>query len=87
MRKLSFPGKHREHTKEDLQKKPQNKIALKGGSYSLVITGIVLAILIVVYIFASVLPKTMTQYDISATKLYSITSSTKVRGRRDHLSD
>lgn len=55
-----------------------NRIALKGGSYSLVMTGIVLAILIVVNIFASVLPKTLTNYDISATKLYSITSNTKV---------
>lgn len=56
----------------------QNQIALKGGSYSLVLTGIVLAILIVVNILASVLPSTWTQLDISSTKLYSITSNTKV---------
>lgn len=55
-----------------------NQIAFKGGSYSLLMTGIVLAILIVVNIFASVLPKTLTRYDISSTKLYSITSNTKV---------
>jgi len=54
------------------------KIAFKGGTYSLAISGIVLAILIVVNIFASVLPSTMTRYDISSTKLYSITSNTKV---------
>ena len=41
-------------------------------------TGIVQAILIVVNMFASVLPKTLTRYDISSTKLYSITSNTKV---------
>ena len=46
-----------------------NQIAFKGGFYSLLMTGIVLAILIVVNIFASVLPKTLTRYDISSTKL------------------
>lgn len=55
-----------------------NRIALKGGAYSLAITGIVLAILIAVNIFVSVLPARLTQYDISSTKLYSITSNTKV---------
>ena len=38
----------------------KNKIALKGGSYSLVLTGIVLAILIAVNVLASVLPSTWT---------------------------
>lgn len=56
----------------------KNKIALKGGSYSLMLTGIVLAILIAVNVLASVLPSTLTQLDISSTKLYSITSNTKV---------
>lgn len=55
-----------------------NQIALRGGSYSLAMTGIVLAILVVVNLFASVLPAAMTRYDISSTKLYSITSNTKV---------
>lgn len=55
-----------------------NQIALKGGSYSLAMTGIVLAILVVANIFASVLPTTLTQFDISSTKLFSITSNTKV---------
>lgn len=56
----------------------RNRIALQGGAYSLVVTGIVLAILAAVNILASALPKTLTQYDISATKLYSVTSNTKV---------
>lgn len=56
----------------------KNKIALKGGSYSLMLTGIVLAILIAINVLASVLPSTWTQLDISSTKLYSITSNTKV---------
>ena len=55
----------------------QNQIALKGGSYSLMLTGIVLAILIAVNVLASVLPSTWTQLDISSAKLYSITSNTK----------
>ena len=38
----------------------------------------VLAILIVFNIFASALPTAVTKYDISASKLYSITSNTKV---------
>ena len=56
----------------------KNKTALKGGTYSIVLTTIVLAILVVVNIFAQALPSSVTQYDISSTKLYSITSNTKV---------
>lgn len=55
-----------------------NQLALKGGSYSLFVTAVVLAILIVVNIFVSTLPTTLTKYDISSSKLYSITSNTKV---------
>ena len=56
----------------------KNQNAFRGGSYSLVISAVVLAILIVINIFASSLPTTLTKYDISASKLYSITSNTKV---------
>ena len=56
----------------------KNQLALKGGSYSLIVTVVVLAILVVVNIFASVLPTTLTKFDISSSKLYSITSNTKV---------
>lgn len=52
--------------------------AFRGGSYSLIITGVVLAILVAVNIFASALPAASTRFDISSTKLYSITSNTKV---------
>lgn len=52
--------------------------ALKGGSYSLAVTAVVLAILIVINIFASTLPTSLTKFDISSSKLYSITSNTKV---------
>ena len=57
-------------------KKPVS-LALKGGSYSLAVTAVVLAILIVVNIFASTLPSNITKLDISSSKLYSITSNTK----------
>lgn len=52
-------------------------LALKAGSYSLAVTALVLAILIVVNLFVSILPETLTRLDISASKLYSITSNTK----------
>lgn len=57
--------------------KKDNRIALKGGAYSVAITAIVLAILIACNVFAALLPANMTKYDISAAKLYSITSNTK----------
>ena len=60
------------------ENKRENRLALKAGSYSLMVSALVLAILIVVNIFVSALPSSMTKYDISATKLYSITSNTKV---------
>ena len=55
-----------------------NSTALYGGSYSVMITAVVLAILIVANVFVSALPASLTKYDISSTKLYSITSNTKV---------
>lgn len=54
------------------------KIAFKGGSYSLALTAIVLAILVAANTFVSVLPTSWTKYDISAAKLYSVSSNTKV---------
>lgn len=56
----------------------RNRQALKGGSYSLAVTAVVLAILVAVNILVSALPSALTKYDISASKLYSITSNTKV---------
>lgn len=54
-----------------------NQIAFKGGSYSLIISGIVLALLVVVNIMVSALPAAWTTFDISASQLYSVTSNTK----------
>lgn len=60
------------------KKAMSSQLALKGGSYSLFITAIVLAILIVVNLFASAMPATLTKLDMSSGSLYSVTSNTKV---------
>ena len=57
--------------------KTQSKIAFQGGAYSLTVTALVLAIAVVVNILVSSLPSSWTKLDISASKLYSITSNTK----------
>lgn len=67
---MKFPNMKRDQIR--------SRIAAKGGSYSLAVTAIVLAILIAVNILASVLPTSVTKYDITSTNLYSVTSSTKV---------
>ncbi len=64
--------------KKNAQNAVSSLIATKGGSYSLALTAIVLAILIAVNVLVSVLPSSATKYDITSTNLYSITSSTKV---------
>lgn len=60
-----------------MKKNIRSRQALRGGSYSLVLTAVVLAILIAVNLFASALPTTLTKLDISSGKLYSVTSNTK----------
>lgn len=63
-----FPDK--KHTQE-------HSFATKGGSYSIMITAVVLALLVAVNVLASVLPTNLTRLDISASNLYSVTSQTK----------
>ena len=53
------------------------KNAMRGGAYSVVITAVVLAILVAVNVFFSALPASSTEYDISASKLYSVASNTR----------
>ena len=53
------------------------KNAMRGGAYSVVITAVVLAILVAANVFFSALPASSTEYDISASKLYSVTSNTR----------
>ena len=62
----------------NFKEKKGSKVALKGGSYTITISVIVLAILIALNVLFSKLPSTMTNFDISSSRLYSITSATKV---------
>lgn len=55
----------------------KRSIAFKGGSYAIVLTCIVLALLVVVNLLANALPANLTKLDISSSKLYSVTSNTK----------
>lgn len=55
----------------------QNQTVLKAGSYSLTITAIILALLVVINIMVCSLPSSSTIFDISASQLYSVTSNTK----------
>lgn len=55
----------------------ESRIAAKGGAYSAALTAIVLAILVALNALVSALPTSLTRFDISASKLYSVTSSTK----------
>lgn len=55
----------------------KKNIAFRGGSYAIVLTCIVLALLVVVNLLAGALPANLTKLDISSSKLYSITSNTK----------
>lgn len=48
------------------------------GGYNFVVSIIVLAIIVAINVFVRSLPATITQFDISAAQLYSVTSSTKV---------
>ncbi|MDO4617220.1 MAG: GldG family protein [Lachnospiraceae bacterium] len=61
----------------DKKPKQENGFAVRGGSYSILITAVVLALLIAVNVLVSVLPSGMTRLDISAANLYSVTSQTK----------
>ena len=59
-------------------KTERSRVAFQGGAYSVAITAIVLALLVVVNLLVSLLPTALTRFDISSSKLYSITSNTKV---------
>lgn len=59
------------------KKKSGSKIATKGGVYSLIIIAIVLAIIVMLNVLSDKIPTNLTKFDISAQKLYSVTSNTK----------
>ena len=62
---------------QDLLAGGRSRQALRGGAYSLAVTAVVLAILVVVNVLSAALPTSLTRYDMSASQLYSITSNTK----------
>lgn len=74
---MEKPDTHLPEKKKSAQREA-GRVAFRGGSYSLLISLVVLAILVVVNVFVSALPTNLTKYDISSSKLYSITSNTKV---------
>lgn len=78
MKNLKLPGRKPKKASGVPEQKVKNRIAFQGGTYSLAITAIVLAILVALNIMVSALPSTYTNLDISSSKLYSITSNTKV---------
>ena len=51
--------------------------AFRSGSYSLMMIAVVLAVVLLVNLFAGLLPATLTHWDISASRLYSVSSNTK----------
>lgn len=55
----------------------QNRHATRGGSYSLAMTALVLAIGVAVNLLVNTLPSHLTKFDISSSQLYSVTSNTK----------
>lgn len=60
-----------------MKKKASASIAARGGSYALAISALAIALAIGVNLLASALPLSVTRYDISASKLYSVTGNTK----------
>ena len=55
----------------------KNNTSLKHGSYSMLMVILVLAFLVAVNVLVQKLPVTMTNYDMSDIKIYSITDKTK----------
>ena len=57
--------------------KKLNKKYLKIGSFSMVMTAVVLAAVILLNLFVSEIPSTYTKYDLSSLQLYSISEETE----------
>lgn len=77
--KLKKNNKERKHNKIDIKKRIFNfsKKHIKNGSYSLSITVIFIAVVIVINLIIGELPSKYTELDISGQKLYSIGNETK----------
>ena len=57
--------------------KKLNKKYLKIGSFSMVMTAVVLAAVILLNLFVAEIPSTYTKYDLSSLQLYSISEETE----------
>ena len=66
----------KEHLKEVFTGEEQKK-HLKQGSYSSIMTVIVLAVIVVISLIVAQIPTSKTQIDLSTQKMYSITDETK----------
>lgn len=66
----------KEHLKEVFTGEEQKK-HLKQGSYSSIMTVIVLAVIVVINLIVAQIPTSKTQIDLSTQKMYSITDETK----------
>ncbi len=62
---------------KNTEKKPINMRALKGGSYSLALCALALALVVLVNLFIGALPSTYTKLDTSAQGLLTISEETK----------
>lgn len=65
------------NSKEKKESKFINKKSLRNGSYSMIITAFVLAIVVVLNLVMNNLPSTYTKFDLSDTKLFTISEETK----------
>lgn len=63
--------------KNIIKNRQQNKRSLRSGSYSMVVTALVLAIIVIVNLVINQLPSTYTKIDLSDTKLFTISDETK----------
>lgn len=60
-----------------MKKKDFSSIASRGGSYAITISVLAIVLAIGINLLVTALPASSTRYDISASKLYSVTSNTK----------
>ncbi|MGN1406693.1 MAG: Gldg family protein [Erysipelotrichaceae bacterium] len=72
---MKFLEKIRSYTGEE---EIVNVSARRGGGYALTLSLLVLLILVVINVAVNLLPANITRLDISSSRLYSITSNTKV---------
>lgn len=64
---------------KNIEKSPKfvNKRSLKNGSYSMAVSVLVIAIIVIVNLVVNNLPSTYTKFDLSDTKLFTISDETK----------